>query len=577
MQVLAAADRFLPARLVVTFLGVDVASGIVAIGLLIGLSYGVLAAGLVLVFRATRVINIAHAQVGAFGAALLARMVIDGGVPWAVALPVVLVVGAAVGAVVELVVVRRLRDAPRVVLLVATLGVSQVLLVAEIALPNISVPGLPYPLPFDRTVSFGGVLLDGSGLLTLGLVPAAVVVLALFLERTPTGLAIRASADNRDAAELAGISTRRVSTLVWALAGALAVMTVVLANGLLRTRVGSVDVGLGPGLLLRALVAALVGRLVSLPLALIGGVVIGIVDALMQVNLPSDPGYVDAVLLVAVLVLVLYRALRDGRGGFSDDASLAVLAPEKPVPEAVRDLWWVRRLGALTWGAALLAAVAVPALGLSAGSLAAASRVPLFAIVGLSLVVLTGWAGQLSLGQIALFGVGAFSASALVARGVPFPAAVLEATVLGVLVALVVGLPALLVRGLFLAITTLAFAVAASSAVFQSAFLVGEAGVATLEPGRLLGLDLRDGPTYYYLCLAALALCGLLVTALRRSGIGRTIIAVRSNSDRAASLTVSPTLALLTAFGLSGGLAAFAGALFAGLQRTVTYTQFSLY
>jgi ABC-type branched-subunit amino acid transport system ATPase component/ABC-type branched-subunit amino acid transport system permease subunit len=558
-------------------LGLDISSGVVVTGLLIGLTYGVLAAGLVLVFRASRVINLAHAEVGALGAALLARMVVDGGVPWAVALPVVVVVGLAIGAFIELVVVRRLAASPRVVVLVATLGVSQLLLVAQLALPDVSNPGSPFPQPVDRVASFGGVTLDGSAFLTLGLVPAAVFALTVFLNRTPTGLAVRASADNPDAAELAGISKRRVSTLVWALAGGLAVLTVVLANGLLRTRVGAVDIGFGPALLLRALAAALVGRLASLPLALVGGVVIGITDAVLQVSFPGRSGYLDAVLFGAVLVMVLLQALRGGSAGREDSASLALFAAERPLPTALRGVWWAEQSGRIAWGVVGALTLFVPLLGLDAGQLAAASRVPLFAIVGLSLVVLTGWAGQLSLGQVAFYGLGAMSTAALVQRGVPFPAAVAEATILGVLVALLVGLPALLVRGLFLAVTTLAFAVAASSALFQATFLVGESKVLAFQPGTLLGLDLRDGPTYYYLCLAALVVCSLMVGALRRSGVGRSIIAVRANTPRAQAMTLSPTVARLTAFGLSGGLAAFAGALFAGLQRSVSYTQFSVY
>ena len=562
----------------ISLLGLDFSAGIVTTGLLIGLTYGVLAAGLVLVFRASGVINLAHAETGAFGAALLARMVADGGVPWAVALPVVIVVGAAVGALIELVVVRRLVSTPRVVLLVATLGVAQLLLVAQIALPDVSTPGAPYPQPIDRVLAFGGITLDGAAFLTLGMIPAAVLVLTVFLNRTPTGLAVRAAADNADAAELAGISTRKVSTLVWALAGGLAVLTVVLANGLLRSRTGAVDIGFGPGLLLRALAAALVGRLVSLPLALVGGMVIGVADAVLQVSFPGETGYLDAVLFVAVLGLVLYRAVRDGRGGRrADAASLALFAAERPIPAALRGTWWAERSGAIGWAVAGVAALFVPLLNLDAGQLAAAARVPLFAIVGLSLVVLTGWAGQLSLGQFAFYGLGAMTAAALVQRGVPFPAAVAEATILGVLASLVIGLPALLVRGLFLAVTTLAFAVAATSALFQADFLVGDAKVLTFEPGRYLGLDLRDGPTYYYICLAALALCAVLVSALRRSGVGRSIIAARSNPDRAASLTVSPVTSMLLAFAVSGGLAAFAGALFAGLERSVGYTQFSVY
>ena len=561
----------------ITVLGLDLSAGIVVTGLLIGLTYGVLAAGLVLVFRASRVVNVAHADVGAFGAALLARMVTEGGMPWLVALPLALAAGGLIGATVEVVVVRRLAGSPRVVLLVATLGVSQLLLAAQIALPRVADPGAPFPLPFARTLSAGNVQLDAAGFLALGLLPAAVVLLTTFLNRTPTGLAIRAAADNSDAAELAGISTRRVSTLVWALAGVLSVLTITLSNGLLRTRVGDVDIGFGPGLLLRALVAALVARFVSLPIALVSGTVIGVVDAVLQVN-TAGTAYVDALLFVVVLLLVLYRALRDGRGAQGEDSvSLAVLAPERPVPAVLRTTWWAPRLGRIGWTAAGLLALLVPALGLDAGQLAATTRVPLFAIVGLSLVVLTGWAGQLSLGQVALYGVGAFTAAALVARGVPFPAAVAEATIAGVLVALAIGLPALLVRGLFLAVTTLAFAVAASSFLFRTEAVSGESQVVTIDPGTLLGLDLRAGPTYYYLCLGALVGCCLLVSALRRSGVGRSIIAVRSNTDRAAALTLSPTVARLTAFAVSGGLAAFAGALLAGLQRSISPAQFPVF
>ncbi len=115
--------------------------------------------------------------------------------------------------------------------------------------------------------------------------PALIVSLAVFLNRTPWGLAIRASAENRDAAELAGIITRRVSTMVWVLAGVLSTLTVVLVNPLRNVSVGwTMGEALGPGLLMRALAAALVGRLTSLPLALAGGVGVGIVEALLFAN-----------------------------------------------------------------------------------------------------------------------------------------------------------------------------------------------------------------------------------------------------------------------------------------------------
>ena len=568
MHLLEAADR-VPGRTVILGVG----SGTLVTGLLIGLSYGVLAVGLVLVYRATRVVNIAHAEVGAFCAALMARLVLDAHVPWFVALLIVLVVGAAIGAAVELVVVRRLERSPRVVLLVATLGVSQLLLVGQLVLPTGSSAGAGFPLPFAQQVSVGGVTLDAAGFLTLGLVPAVVVALTLFLGRTSTGLTVRAVADDRDAAVLAGINPRRVSLVVWSLAGMLAALTVVLSDGVLRSTVGAVDAGLGPGLLLRALVAALVGGLVSLPRALAGGLAVGIAEAVVQVRFPGRGGYLDVALLVVVLILVLLRA----RQGGTEDEPLAGLPVVRPLPAPLAQLWWLRRLGPLASLAALLVALSVPVWGLSAGALAEVTRGLLFALVGLSLVVLTGWAGQLSLGQVAIYGLAGMTTAALVQRGVPFGVAVVEATLVGTAVALVIGLPALLVRGLFLAVTTLAFAVAASSAVFPSRFFVGEDRVAFLDPGRLLGLDLTDGRVYYLLCLLVLAACTVAVLALRRSGVGRSIVAVRANPARAAALTISPVVARLVAFALSGALAALAGGLFAGLQRSVGYQSFPVY
>src|SRR5437588_4389265 len=139
----------------------DISMEIVVIGLLTGLTYAVLAAGLVLVYRATRVINFAHGEIGAFGAALLAKLVLDEHWNFFVTLPLVLVVGGAVGAAVELGIVRRLFKAPRVTVLVATIGVSQLAFVAQLLLPKIHHPGR-YPSPIARTLKVGSLLLSGQ-------------------------------------------------------------------------------------------------------------------------------------------------------------------------------------------------------------------------------------------------------------------------------------------------------------------------------------------------------------------------------------------------------------------------------
>jgi ABC-type branched-subunit amino acid transport system ATPase component/ABC-type branched-subunit amino acid transport system permease subunit len=190
----------------------------------------------------------------------------------------------------------------------------------------------------------------------------------------------------------------------------------------------------------------------------------------------------------------------------------------------------------------------------------------LFGLVGLSVSVLTGWAGQLSLGQFAFVGVGAMVCGALHGRGMGFVAATGFATLAGIAVAVLIGFPALRVRGLFLAITTLAFAVAARSWILVQPALIGDGTVRYLPRGEGLGIDFHSQRAYYYAVLVVVVLAAAGVSRLRASGVGRSIIAMRENEAAAASFTLSPRLAKLLSFGLAGGLAALAGALLAGLR-----------
>ena len=554
----------LPQLLAVEVAGWNVSLEIVTIGVLTGLTYAVLAAGLVLVYRATRVINFAHGEIGAFGAAVLAKLVLDEHWNFFLALPLVLLIGGVVGAAVELGIVRRLFKAPRVVVMVATIGVSQLALVAQLLLPDIDHPGR-FPSPIDRTLRFGSLVLSSEHFMIIAFVPACIVGLVLFLNRTPYGIAIRAAAVNPDRAELAGISTKRVSTLVWVIAGVLSTLTAVLINPVRGNIVGLPTQALGPSLLLRALAAGLFGGLTSVSWALVGGVTIGVAEAILFVNVTS-PGVVDAVLFALVLVLVFVRATRAP----GEESGWSLTPRVAAIPERLRELWWVRRLGLLTGVVALSAAIALPLVVTSASRNFSFSRVLIFAIVGLSVTILSGWAGQLSLGQYAFVGLGAMTATALVNRGMSFPVAVGYATVAGVFVALAVGFPALRVRGVFLAVTTLGFAVAASNWLFNLDLLANGHGVLVLPRDDLFGVvDLRPERTYYYLCLAMLVLCTVMVARLRTTGIARSLIAVRDNEASSASFAVSPAIAKLTAFALAGGLAAFAGGLLAGLDIQV--------
>jgi ABC-type branched-subunit amino acid transport system ATPase component/ABC-type branched-subunit amino acid transport system permease subunit len=539
---------------------------ILVIGALTGLTYAILGAGLVLIYRATRVINFAHGEIGAFAAPLFAKLVLDYDWNYYVAFVAMMGVGAAIGAIVELTVIRRLFQAPRLILLVATIGVAQLLFFAQAHLPGVDHVA-PFPTGIQRQMRIGSFVLSGGHFMVIAFVPALIVGLAIFLNRTPQGVAIRAAAENADAARLAGVSVKRVSTLVWILGGVLATVTAILIGPLRGTLVGLPTAALGPGLLLRALAAALAGRMASLPLTLAGGVALGVVEAVVLAN-SRRPGVADFVIFVIVLALVLVQGRR--MLGTDETGTWALTPKVKPIPERLLAVGWVRRLPALAAGAALALAVVLPFLFPSASDLFLLTRMLAFVLVALSVTVLTGWAGQLSLGQFAFVGLGAMTTVGLRARGMPFAIAVVYATVAGVLAALAVGGPALRLRGLLLAVTTLGFAVAARGYILpHDVFLDGQT-VAFLPRGSWWFVDLHDHRSYYFLTLALVVAAVVVIARLRRTGIGRAMIAVRDNDRSASSFTVSPAVSKLTAFAVAGGLAALGGALLAGASVQVS-------
>ena len=545
-------------------------------GAVTGVTYGLLAVGLILIWRSTKVVNVAHGELGAFGAALAAMLMIKWDVNYWVALAAALVAGALLGALMEATVVRRLFRAPRVILFVATLGAAQMLSLFRIALPDLGT-NKPYPSPLKSTWEIGGVMVRGQHLLILIVVPVLTLALALFLERSKRGVAIRASAENPDAARLSSINIKSMSTLVWMLAGVIATVTVVLVAPLKGGT--AVDAGsLGPSLLLRALAVALMGRMLSMPIALLGGVVVGVVEAVLYFNYFDQTGLIDAVLFVVVLVMVL--AITRRQRGDDRSQSMSFSPRTRPIPPQLKDVWWVRRMPAMMTAFMVLVAIAVPFVITAPSRHYLYASMLIMAIVAMSLTLLTGWSGQLSLGQFTFVGLGALLTAAFM-RGfrlewfgyqlelsaMPFEVALLCAEAVCVAVALVVGAPALRVRGLFLAVTTLAFAVMGTSWLFDRPFLMGDASTASINRGEWFGgaISLKEQRTYYYLCLFVLCLIALVLSRVRRSGVGRSLIAVRDNEQNAAAFTVSPARMKLMAFGLSGGVAGLAGGLFGGL------------
>jgi ABC-type branched-subunit amino acid transport system ATPase component/ABC-type branched-subunit amino acid transport system permease subunit len=538
---------------------------IVVLGLISGMTYGLLGVGLTLTYRASRVINFAYGEMGALPAVIVPVLVLNHGWSWWLAVPLGVAVAGGLGAATEFTVIRRLSRAPRLVVLVATLGIAQILLVANLLIPRTGkLAGGAYPTPFHALVRIGSLRLNAGHVLILVVSPLIVLALTLFLARTSVGIASRASAENRDAALLAGVPVGAVSLLVWTLAGVLAGASAILVG---PTKPLLSQVALGPSLMVRALAAALIGRLANLPQVLAGGLVIGVVELLVLWNYPTG-GLLEMTLFVIVLGCLLFgRGLGQlARGG--DESSWALAGSVRPLARAVaasRSVATARRVA--IGGAVALAALAP--LPMQNSQRLLASSVVIFALIGLSVVVLTGFAGQVSLGQFAFVALGALVGGRMYQLGYPAWMGALYAIAAGALVAAGIGLAALRVRGLFLAVGTLGFALAASTWLFNQPWLV-VADVTGLTSRRIprphaLGVDFQKELPYYWLCLVAFCAVAALVHRLRNTGVGRSMVAVRDNERAAAALSVSPRRAKLTAFVVAGAIAGLGGWLYGAL------------
>ena len=276
--------------------------------------------------------------------------------PYWLALPAALAIGAGSGTVVELAVIRRLFKAPRVIVLVATIGVAELAEAVAQALPNYRTGTLEttFPTPFNGQWNLGdGVTMGGAQLLALVAVPAATIGLWWLLSHTKFGQAVRASVANQDLARLTGINPKMLSTAVWTIAGFLSALAVIL----IATDTTSTDlVTVGPDTLLLGLVAAMVGGMVSFPVAFVASLAIGILEQVLIFNFTSQTGLLDFVLFVAVLLLVG----RVSRRAEPDTAGFQFAPRIRAVPERLRELWWVKHLSQLGALFAVLGGLALP-------------------------------------------------------------------------------------------------------------------------------------------------------------------------------------------------------------------------
>src|SRR3954470_8847591 len=556
-----------------------VSLGILVNGAILGMLYSLLAFGLILVYRANRIINFAHAGLGLIPAVTALLLVTNRNWPYPASLAVMLVGSALVGGVVELV-MRRFSTSPRLIATVFTIGLAQIFVYLELQLPGwiggeTSLP-FNFPTPYsDFKVTIGGVIFNGDYFAIVVATAAVCAGLAAFLRYTRAGIAVRAAAENADRASLLGVPVARLSTIVWILAGLCSGIAVYLQAPVIAVPAGG---AVSPLVLLYGLAAAVVARMESLPIAFASGIGVGMIQQAAFAG-SSRPDDAAALMLPVILGALLFQRKRMARAFDTGVASFRALQEFRPVPVEMRGLTEVRR--------ARVAGIAgLCALGLAAPFVVGTSRTAfctmavIAGMVAVSLVVLSGWAGQISLGQSAFAGIGAAVAGGLATRhGSDFFVTLTLALVAGAVIAVLIGIPALRVPGLFLSVVTLGLAATVQYAILSRAhfsWLLPPNGSYVTKPLLYGRIDLSKSDIgYYYLCLGFLALAWMSAWSVRHSRSGRLFIGLRDNERAAQSLGANATTTRLAAFAFSGAIAALAGALSA-YQSQVDPGSFSM-
>ncbi len=546
---------------------------ILFLGLVLGSLSALVALGIVLIYRANRIINFAQGDLGGVAAILAASFIVAWDWSFFPAVLVGLLAALLLGALVEVTTIRKFARSPRLILTVATIGLQQVFAGVQLILPkafDYDVVPRP-PVPWSLKWEWFPVTFNAGHVLILIVVPIVMIGLIAFFRYTDIGIAVRAQAESADRASLLGIPVKRIGTLVWIIAAGMSGLGV-----LLRLPIQGVNIGdvLGPSLMLSALAAAVIGRMESLPVTFGAAIGLGMVGQAVLFE-SGNTIVVDAVMFFVIVGALLFQRQRKASRAEDTGASTwASVREVRPIPRELARLPVVRftLIGA---GIAIAAFLLIVPLAISSGSINLFSVGLIFAMIIVSLVVLTGWAGQISLGQLAFAAFGAAVAGTLTQQGKDFFLTLLVAGLTGSLVAMVIGIPALRIRGLFLAVSTFAFAVTTGTYFLNEQYfpwLVPDTAIRIVRPVIFNKFDLESEHTFYYLLLIAAAIVVGSVWSLRHSRTGRALIALRDNTRSAQSYGINRVRAELTAFALAGFIAAFAGGLYVYHQHGISNT-----
>lgn len=555
------------------------------LGLGNGAVYAALGLALVMTFKSSGVVNFATGAVALYAAYTFAFLRrgellnpipglparIDVGAPWAVlpAMALSVVMAAILGVVLYLAVFRQMRTAPVLAKAVASIGLMLVIQALIALQVGVNTPSVAAIFPRDAVaIGDNAVAMDR---IWLAVVIVGLAILAgLVLRYTRFGVATEAAAESEKGALLTGLSPQRIAVANWALSSATAGI-----GGIVIAPIVPLSPVAYTMFIVPALAAALVGNFSSIAVTVAAGLAIGMLQseaAHLQIRVDSlpDAGLVEAVPLILIVGFLLLRGQPlPGRGAVIRSDLGRSPRPDRPLLPAL--------LGALI----LLGAI----LG-TAGSLRLAIITSMiFAVIALSQVVITGYAGQVSLAQLTLAGTGAYALSRFATDlGIGFPWSLLLAALAATVIGVIIGLPALRVRGLPLMVATLALAVFCEKFWFENPSLNGGLQGAPVPAPSIFGLDLGVGAGAGYprtafavLCLVVLLLVAVGVAWLRRSPLGAAMLAVRANERSAAAAGINVGLTKLVAFAIASFIAGLGGALLAYQQTLATASSYVVF
>ncbi|QMU19824.1 branched-chain amino acid ABC transporter permease/ATP-binding protein [Gordonia rubripertincta] len=555
------------------------------LGLGNGAVFAALGLALVMTFKSSGVVNFATGAVALYAAYTYAflrqgellnpipgfptTISLGSDVGVAVALLISVVIAAILGVILYLLVFRPMRTAPALAKAVAAIGlmlVIQALIALRVGEDTPSVG----PIFKVETFKIGSSTVPTDRLLLAVVIVGLAICAGLVLRYTRFGVATEAAAESEKGALVTGLSPDRIAIANWALSSATAGLGGVLIAPIVPLNPVAYTMFIVP-----ALAAALVGNFTAISVTVGAGLVIGMLQSeatKLQTTWDwmPDAGVAEAVPLILIIGFLLVRGQPlPGRG--------AVIR---------QDLGRSPRPQHLLVPGITGVVVAVTALLTTSGSLRlAVIATMIYGIIALSQVVVTGYAGQVSLAQLTLAGVGAYALSRLTEDlNLPFPIAPLLAACAATVIGVIVGLPALRVRGLPLMVATLALAVFCEAFWFRNPSLNGGLQGAPVDAPSIFGIDLGIGAGEGYprlafgiLCLVVLTVVAYGVAALRRSGLGASMLAVRANERSAAAAGINVGVTKLIAFAIASFLAGLGGALLAYQQTLATAGTYAVF